>query len=406
MKILWLAPFPHPLDTAAHPVPWVGTLANLLKQVPGIELTVLNWTPRLTAPVEEFDRDGMHFIYLKTPPVRQDILTLYRRRIAIVREYLQAHAHAYDLLHLHGSELQLPAMTAGLAVPMLLSVQGIVSVYARHVPDPLSMLKFLWTLAGFYERRYLPTVHHFLCRTHWDKAHTARLSPGCTIYHNWETLRPEFFAAAERPKPTLLARPQVLFVGGSQAIKGFKEALLTFDRIRQAADLRLVIVGRLGDDEVQAVVQRHRLRHIAPESVECRRFQTAAELAALCRESFCLLHPSYIDNSPNSVCEAQLMGLPVVATDVGGVASLITEGETGLLAPLDPAALARQVLRLYHDRALHRRIAAKAQALARQRHDPATILERTLDAYRAVLQAAPRPAASPQAAAVLLPEFS
>jgi glycosyltransferase involved in cell wall biosynthesis len=391
MKILWLAPFPHPLDTAAHPVPWVGTLANLLKQVPGVELTVLNWTPRLTAPVEEFDRDGMHFIYLKTPPVRQDILTLYRPRIAIVRSYLQAHAHEYDLLHLHGSELQLPAMTAGLKVPMLLSVQGIVSVYARHVPNTFSMLKFLWTLAGLYERRYLPTVHHFLCRTDWDKAHTARLSPGCTIYHNWETLRPEFFAA-DLPKPPPPLRPQILFVGGSQAIKGFKEALQTFDRIRQAEDLRLVIVGRLSDDEVQAVVQRHRLRNIGPGSVECRRFQTAAELAELCRESFCLLHPSYIDNSPNSVCEAQLMGLPVVATDVGGVGSLITEGETGLLAPLDPAALARQVLRLHHDPALHRRIAAQAQAVARQRHDPAVIVQRTLDAYRAVLAAARPPA--------------
>ena len=43
-------------------------------------------------------------------------------------------------------------MTAGLPAPMVLSVQGIVSEYAKVVPKKFSMLKFLWTLAGFYEK--------------------------------------------------------------------------------------------------------------------------------------------------------------------------------------------------------------------------------------------------------------
>ena len=403
MKVLWLAPYPHPLEPAAHPVPWVGTLANLLKQAPGVKLTILNWTHRIEKEVDEFDRHGMHFIYLRTPTVRQDILSLYRTRIAIVRRYLQAHAHEYDLLHLHGSELQLPAMTAGLRMPMVLSVQGIVSEYAKVVPKTFSMLKFLWTLSGLYERWYLPTVHNFLCRTDWDKAHTARLSPGATIYHNWETIRPEFFAVADQPAPPRPARPQALFVGGKQEIKGFTEMLQAFDLIRQRVDMKLVIVGRLEAADVAAVAQQYGLAHLGPDNVECRPFLEAAELATLCRECFCLLHPSYIDNSPNSVCEAQLMGLPVVASAVGGVGSLITEGETGLLCTLAPASLAQQVLRLYHDPALHQRIARQAQALARQRHDPATILQRTLDVYEAIRRPAGTPAPAPAPALSVAP---
>jgi glycosyltransferase involved in cell wall biosynthesis len=384
MKVLWLAPYPHPLEPAAHPVPWVGTLANLLKQVPGLELTILNWTHRIAAPIDEFEREGMHFIYLKTPTVRNDILTLYQRRIAIVRQYLRTHYRAYDVLHLHGSELQLPAMTAGLDVPILLSVQGIVSEYARVVPNTFSMLKFLWTLAGYYERYYLPTIKNFMCRTTWDKALTARLSPNCTVFHNWETIRPEFFVAAELPALARPARPQALFVGGNQVVKGFKEMLIGFDLIRQKVDMQLVIVGRLSPADVAAVAQAHNLRHLGPANVECRPFQDAEGLSMLYRESFCLLHPSYIDNSPNSVCEAQLLGLPVVASDVGGVGSLITEAETGLLCTLEPSTLAQQVLRLCHDPALHQRIAAQARALALTRHDPVTIVQRTLAAYRAI----------------------
>ena len=395
MKVLWLAPYPHPLEPSPHPVPWVGALADRLKQVPGLELTVFNWTHRIEGPVEEFDRDGIHFIYLKAPTVRRDILSLYLVRIGRVRRWLRAHAHHYDLLHLHGSELQLPAMTAGLVVPQLLSVQGIVSEYARKVPKTFSMLKFLWTLAGFYEVKYLPKIHNFSCRTHWDKAVTKRLSPGCTIYHNWEMLRPDFMVAAEQPAPPPLAQPQALFVGGNQEMKGFSEMLRGFDLVRQQAPaLRLVVVGRVTPADVAAVATRYGLRHLGPEHVECRPFQDGAGLARLLRESFCLLHPSYIDNSPNSVCEAQLMGLPVVASDVGGVASLITEGETGLLCTLDPATLARQVLRLYHDPALHQRIAAQGRALALERHDPATILARTLAIYRAVAQPVGEPVAA------------
>ncbi len=387
MRILWLAPYPHPLDAGAHPVPWVGALAELVCRQPGVELTILHWTATIAGPVDEFARDGIRFIYLKTPSVRRDILSLYRRRIALVRAYLQAHQGEYDLLHLHGSELQLPAMTAGLPVPQLLSVQGIVSEYPRFVPNPFSILKVLWTLAGYYERRYLPAIHHFSCRTHWDKALVQQLSPGCTIYHNWEIIRPAFFRGPERTESAPAARPQVVFMGGTQVMKGFREVLAALDLLRRQADVKLVVAGRAGAAAVRAEVRRAGLRHVGPADVECRGTLSADELVRLFGDSLCLLHPSYVDNSPNSVCEAQLAGLPVVAADVGGVSSLIDDGETGLLCTLAPASIARQALRLLRDGALRQRIAGQAASTARRRHDPAVIVPRTLAIYQAVLRA-------------------
>ncbi|MGI4886578.1 MAG: glycosyltransferase family 4 protein [Janthinobacterium lividum] len=383
MKVLWLAPYPHPLDAQAHPVPWVGALAHLLQQRPEVELTILNWTHRLTTPTDTFERDGIRFIYLKTPSVRADILTFYQRRIALVRAYLRTHCHEYDLLHLHGSELQLPAMTAGLPVPQLLTVQGLVSQYPRFVPGLVSWLKVLWTMAGYYERRYLPAIHHFSCRTHWDKALVRRLSPGCTVYHNWEVIRPAFFRA---PGPLPAGRPQVVFVGGTQVMKGFREVLMAFDLLRQRLDVQLAIAGTADAAAVQTAVALARLRHIGPADVVCCGVLGAPELARVFAESVCLLHPSYVDNSPNSVCEAQAAGLPVVASDVGGVRSLVEDEVTGLLCTLAPANIAAQALRLLSDGALRQRLVTQAAAVARQRHDPATIVARTLAIYKAVLR--------------------
>lgn len=322
---------------------------------------------------------------MRVPSVRVDILTLYQRRIGLVAKYLQQHCRHYDLLHLHGSELQLPAMTAGLPVPQLLSVQGLVSQYPPFVPQPVSWLKALWTLAGYYERRYLPFIHHFFCRTHWDQALVRQLSPGCTVHHNWEVVRPEFFLSTAPPQPS--PPLQVVFMGGTQVMKGFREVLAAVDILRQKIDIKLIITGRASATAVQRAVRRAGLRHIGPADVDCRGLLPASALVRLFEESLCLLHPSYVDNSPNSVCEAQVAGLPVIAADVGGVRSLIAEENTGLFCTLDPASIARQTLRLHYDPALRQRLAKQAAAVARQRHDPTTIVARTLATYQAVLAA-------------------
>lgn len=363
-------------------MPWIAALAHLLRRQPGVVLTVLHWTPRITSDVDEFERDGIRFIYLKVPSVRVDILTLYQRRIALVKTYLNHHYHCYDLLHLHGSELQVPAMTARLPVPQLLSVQGLVSQYPPFVPRSEAWLKALWTLSGYYERRYLPAVQHFVCRTHWDQALMRQLSPGCTIHHNWEVIRPAFF----RPVAMVAARRlQVVFLGGTQVMKGFREVLAAVDLLRQQLDIVLVIAGHASPALVQVAVQAAGLRHLSPAAIECRGLLSGEELVQLFSESLCLLHPSYVDNSPNSVCEAQVAGLPVVASDVGGVRSLIEDGVTGLLCTLAPASIAQQALRLHTDPALRQHLVLQAAAVARQRHDPTVIVARTLAIYEEVV---------------------
>jgi glycosyltransferase involved in cell wall biosynthesis len=387
-RVLWLAPWPYQYHAYMHPVPWIVSLAERLAALPeDIHLTIVNWEEGLATPEERFERNGIQFIFLKTPRSRTDILTLYRWRVSHIADWLRRNYDQYDLIHLHGSELQLPAMVAGLpqhSIPVLLSVQGLVSECVKYVPE-MSWYKALWTLAGYYERRYLPYIHHFICRTDWDKAHVARLSPGANIYHNWEILRAEFYEAAQLPLPVpdTAHQPRILFVGGHQVMKGFREALAVFAQLRShIPGLRLVVAGTVGVKEWTEETQRAHLSGQAADEVERIGFQTAAQLAELCRTCFCLLHPSYIDNSPNTVCEAQIAGLPVVASDVGGLRSLITDGQTGLLSSLKTSDLATQVLRLYHHPALRHRLAAAARAEAQRRHDPATIVQRTLELYR------------------------
>jgi glycosyltransferase involved in cell wall biosynthesis len=61
-------------------------------------------------------------------------------------------------------------------------------------------------------------------------------------------------------------------------------------------------------------------------------------------------------------------GVPVVATDVGGVRDIVRDGDTGLLVPPeDPGALAEALVRILHDDELADRLRANAFALTSER---------------------------------------
>ena len=63
---------------------------------------------------------------------------------------------------------------------------------------------------------------------------------------------------------------------------------------------------------------------------------------------------SRLDGRPNSVMEAQALGVPVIASRVGGLPEMISEGRTGLLVDADDrAGFVRAILKLSGDRALH-----------------------------------------------------
>ena len=98
------------------------------------------------------------------------------------------------------------------------------------------------------------------------------------------------------------------------------------------------------------------------------------------------VHPSYIDNSPNSVCEAQILGVPVIAANVGGLPSIINNGETGFLVPAnDPYQMAYLIHLLQKDEILNQRIGENAHLQALKRHDRNTIIKQLLEVYDNIL---------------------
>lgn len=99
------------------------------------------------------------------------------------------------------------------------------------------------------------------------------------------------------------------------------------------------------------------------------------------------IHPSYIDNSPNSVCEAQICGLPVIAANVGGVSSLIEHKKTGLLVPANaPYDICYWIKELINNDNLRESLSNNAVFTAKERHNPQTIVKNILEVYQSILK--------------------
>lgn len=101
------------------------------------------------------------------------------------------------------------------------------------------------------------------------------------------------------------------------------------------------------------------------------------------------VHTNRVDNTPVSVLEAAAAGLPVVATEVGGIPDLLTDEETALLVPDDEAeALAEAILRIIAEPELAARLSANGLALAESSAWP-EVREQWRSLFDQILEAAP-----------------
>jgi glycosyltransferase involved in cell wall biosynthesis len=100
----------------------------------------------------------------------------------------------------------------------------------------------------------------------------------------------------------------------------------------------------------------------------------------------CFVLSSYLEGLGTSVMDAQAMGIPVVATDTGGVPDAVEDGVSGLLVPpRDPKELARAIVRMLDEDPLRQRIAKTALAKSRG-YDYRHMVYKTLDAYRELVR--------------------
>ena len=96
--------------------------------------------------------------------------------------------------------------------------------------------------------------------------------------------------------------------------------------------------------------------------------------------------PSYYEGFPVSVLEAMASGCVVVASEVGGIPDVVTDGETGILIPpKDPEMLKNAVLKVMNDRTLADKLRVSAFKKVRENYSSSTSVERLVNIYNSLV---------------------
>jgi glycosyltransferase involved in cell wall biosynthesis len=99
--------------------------------------------------------------------------------------------------------------------------------------------------------------------------------------------------------------------------------------------------------------------------------------------------PSYTEGSPNVLLEAMAAGVPIVATAVGGVPEIVTDGESALLTPAgDAPGLAAGISALLDDRELARELTGNARSIVCRDHSPESRMNSLIGIYHEIAPAA------------------
>lgn len=314
-----------------------------------------------------------------------------------------------DIIHLFGIENPLSDILGNTDVPVVVHLQGILGpVDNAFYPPGFNKFSFLWpptkreliTRNGFiysknvlhhrakHESELFKKAQFFMGRTSWDFHISKLLSPKSIYYKVNEVLRSPFYNNAY-VKQTNNSKLMILSTLSETVYKGLDLVLKSARILASETNIRFEwnVVGVPKESRFVRFVEKMIGVKSSDVCISYLGILNAKQLAEICKSSSVYVHPSYIDNSPNSICEAQMLGLPVIATNVGGVSSLIKHGETGILIPSNsPYELSYWLRELFYNKTLYEMLSNNGVSSAMERHDYETIYCNLMAAYNSILQ--------------------
>lgn len=321
-----------------------------------------------------------------------------------------------DVIHLWGCEyphawsMTQAAIACGLGKRTLLHVQGLLHVYEKHYYGTMDFAtRYRMSLRdiakcetvaiarrnakkrGEFEKKVIRNIAAIAGRTQWDHACTARIQPDAIYYHCRETLRDAFYQGEWSVE--LCQRHTIFFSQPDRFVKAFYQLLRVFPTIcARYPDARIITTGNLmprtfGDRLRQSgylmSLRRMIVKNKLEQRIECRGSMDESQIRQAFLQAHVFVSCSSIENSPNSLGEAMLLGVPCIASDVGGVAELMIHQEEGFVYPFDEEyMLAWYIGRLFNDDTLSRTFSKAASAHAREQYDRTKSAQELMAIYR------------------------
>ncbi len=312
---------------------------------------------------------------------------------------------------------------------LLIGIQGLCKVYAdayfADLPDEVIRSVTLrdvlkrdslirqqqkFAMRGEMEAEAIALAGNVTGRTAWDRYYTEKWNPKAGYFPMNETLRANFYTGQW---DAAKCEPHAIFLSqGDYPIKGLHYMLLALPAIRERfPDVKVYVAGNgiTGDGSLIKRLKvsaygkylRDLIRQYHLEDRICFLGRLSAEqMKERYLKSNLFVCCSSIENSPNSLGEAMILGMPCVSADVGGIGSIFTDGEDGILyhgfradeeqkaredqLKENAGRLSKAVIEMFQDPSGQLRFGRNAREHALVTHAPERNYQRLVEIYREI----------------------
>lgn len=417
MKLLWavLVEFPPLSNVLHHPIAatcgWLYASAKALMRLnPDIELGVAVYS--YNKEYKECNIDNIKYYLIPSSKIEKTD----KRQISACKKAIENFQP--DIIHIHGTEhsLALAMCQANTKqVKCIATIQGLASGIVPYADGGLSLKEKLFNISildlyrGTFiatarkkmemrascELKVIKSIKHIIGRTQWDHDHSLSINPNICYHFINETLRDTFY---ENDIWSLdKCRRRSIFVSNSGSpLKGAHQVLRALPIIlNQFPDTYVNFCGcKAMNTDFRSFIKlqgyhlylRKLVKKLHLENnVSFLGTLNEQEMKKTYLDANVYVLPSDIENSSNSLCEAQILGVPTVASYCGGTPSLVRDGYTGYLYRYEEyTMLAQIIIRLFKSNDLSQ-LSENERTIAKVRHDKKKNALELLKLYEEIL---------------------
>lgn len=421
MRILWIShdifePFlPYVKGKPTKGSSWVAPLFYNMKIQSGVKLGSITPVTNGEAQKKEIDDITYYSIHIKkNENIRNMSEKLASRYLWAINDFQP------DIIHIHGTERNFGLLRkfVDAKIPIVCSIQGILSPCydaLKYSIAGVGLRKYKslknWLGRGgdyFNLKRWKSSIpieleifrinNYFIGRTMWDKAHLKAMNSSAIYFRGEELLRDEFYT--QKWHIDTCERHRIFISSAGYSLKGAHILLKAAAILKQEyPDLKIVaplttmdmnssyLKDYLINDDYANYLKSLIKKYSLENNVEFVRRFSAMEMAIENSKAHVFVLASFMENSPNGLGESMMIGVPSVASLVGGVASMVKDNESSLLFPAgDHALLAYQIKRIFSDDTLAMKLSREAQTIAHKRHNIEQTTQQYLTIYSNIIE--------------------
>lgn len=383
-----------------HAISWVDAMrTSIAESYKNVQLTIVCNGDAQVSKLEKKEYNNVIYYIL---PDKVDCKKYWEQII---------HEVSPDVIHIYGTERKHNLALIdnyNKKIPIIISLQGILSEYYRHyygfipmkeiicnytIYDVLSgngiiSKKIAFKKQAEFEKEMFSKVHFVEGRSDWDKAVSLNINSNLKYYYCPRMIRKEFFSY--RWNENNFEAYSLLVHQGNYPIKGLHFMLDALHIIcKKYPNVKLYVSGdnlfegsKMKEKGYTRYLKRKIVDYGLKDKIVFTGHLSAERLAKRLSKVHVCVVPSAIENAPNALAEAMIVGTPCIASYVGGNAEMLNYGELGLLyCYYEPQMLAERIEQLFEKSDVMVEKAEKAYCYARNKHNPEALMRKLLNIY-------------------------